>query len=1032
MKNTIILKKIVLCFSLCVGTLAGHSQTSDWQTLFRSTDNSLNQGQGYTNDGNGAVLAWNEEPLIKSYLQMYEVYHDPYYLRKLVTHFDKINSYLKDWNSDGGWAWGTSNYTDELMLNPTFDLAGSNANVLTINPGFEIPDSMNPTLPAGWTRTGTSTEVYRSVLAEDHHAGTAGLVVKTNGRAWRHGIQSLKDIYAPGKTYLVSFWGKTNGKVRGRLGVYDRTTGTETLAEAFFSNSNWAEGRLTFTAPSDPGKNLQILCYVDNYKIPDGQVEFDDVRLSVAEPATAENWVSVKYPPETVRRLEKPDCLSQPACLEVIADGVGPAPAAEQALSHIVRGASYNVQLKGWGAGRVEILNGDSVIASQERHSTSWGDIKIFFTCPLSGNGSVKIRLMLDSNKMGTVARFDDVSLKMNAEYLVHQAVLLAPILRFVRLVREDPWLLPEFGEKSEAYLTLAVDKILPHWERDWREVGGRGFYVSNNQSFYGRPGDLTEFSLPHNQYLPMAEIFLDLWHLTGDIKYRQKAEKLGQGFKSFLKLGNGRSGPTYLWHYADNLFQDIFDPGLTAEDLNHANLDISAVLRMAEDNVVFTPEDMKTFARTLLEVIWDGNMNIPVMHSRVDGSDIVGHEVDYMYGMNEWIGLARYEAGVWPLVDRLYSGISWKNGSRLLTVSGLAKYDPNQIPLERTAPANVTAIPLSSTTVSVSWTPPTSPPMNINPGIENSNSTDPTLPDGWTRLGTSTQVFRSTALEDRRLGNAGMVVKTNGISWRQGIEDLSYNPGETYLLTFWGKTNGNVRGRVGIYDRTGGNTVVLKEYFFANSNWMPMYFRFTAPAASGRDLKLYCYFDNYKATNGIVRFDEIRVSKDSISPADYVLYQEGDEKTTVTASPVVVNGLTAGTAYSFTVVARDSSGNRSPQSFDATVRTMPAPSTVSSLEPFFPDSASWKTLDNARAYPSPFRPGRGAGEITFDQIPMETAVRIYTIDGRLVKTIVSNSNGVAPWNITNEDGQTVASGVYLAILEKDNNQKKMKIVIQK
>jgi hypothetical protein len=38
--------------------------------------------------------------------------------------------------------------------------------------------------------------------------------------------------------------------------------------------------------------------------------------------------------------------------------------------------------------------------------------------------------------------------------------------------------------------------------------------------------------------------------------------------------------------------------------------------------------------------------------------------------------------------------------------------------------------------------------------------------------------------------------------------------------------------------------------------------------------------------------------------------------------------------------------------------------------------------VDGARAYPVPFRRGYGATGITFDQIPAETPVRLYTIDG--------------------------------------------------
>ncbi|MBL0058094.1 MAG: hypothetical protein IPP35_03040 [Elusimicrobia bacterium] len=89
------------------------------------------------------------------------------------------------------------------------------------------------------------------------------------------------------------------------------------------------------------------------------------------------------------------------------------------------------------------------------------------------------------------------------------------------------------------------------------------------------------------------------------------------------------------------------------------------------------------------------------------------------------------------------------------------------------------------------------------------------------------------------------------------------------------------------------------------------------------------------------------------------------------------------------------------------------------------------QSVDGARAYPVPFRPG-GATVLTFDRIPGGAEIRLFTMEGRPVKTLVADNGGVAPWDLTNENGEAVASGVYLALIGKDGEQKRIKVVVQK
>jgi flagellar hook assembly protein FlgD len=126
---------------------------------------------------------------------------------------------------------------------------------------------------------------------------------------------------------------------------------------------------------------------------------------------------------------------------------------------------------------------------------------------------------------------------------------------------------------------------------------------------------------------------------------------------------------------------------------------------------------------------------------------------------------------------------------------------------------------------------------------------------------------------------------------------------------------------------------------------------------------------------------------------------------------------LTPNTPYYARVRAKDNEGNIS------------SPSAVASARPLSPTEG---TVASVRAFPSPFRPGRGAAGITFDQLPAQTTLQLYTTSGLLVKTLAADSYGQALWDVTNNDGSSVSSGVYLAVIEKGGERRVMKVMVVK
>jgi len=93
--------------------------------------------------------------------------------------------------------------------------------------------------------------------------------------------------------------------------------------------------------------------------------------------------------------------------------------------------------------------------------------------------------------------------------------------------------------------------------------------------------------------------------------------------------------------------------------------------------------------------------------------------------------------------------------------------------------------------------------------------------------------------------------------------------------------------------------------------------------------------------------------------------------------------------------------------------------------------------LDDAYCYPNPFKPNSGLGHtnITFCNLSPspEPTIKIFTITGRLVKKLTSDSNErdrIRIWNVKNDGGKEVSSGLYIYLLDNGVEKKTGKLVI--
>jgi len=82
-------------------------------------------------------------------------------------------------------------------------------------------------------------------------------------------------------------------------------------------------------------------------------------------------------------------------------------------------------------------------------------------------------------------------------------------------------------------------------------------------------------------------------------------------------------------------------------------------------------------------------------------------------------------------------------------------------------------------------------------------------------------------------------------------------------------------------------------------------------------------------------------------------------------------------------------------------------------------------SLDAVRVYPNPYKPSLSrAGGVTFDNVPSEAAISVYSLAGERVAEGRPDSGGAWAW------GADVASGVYLYVLERNGEKRVGKVAI--
>ncbi|MDD5687107.1 MAG: T9SS type A sorting domain-containing protein, partial [Elusimicrobia bacterium] len=85
------------------------------------------------------------------------------------------------------------------------------------------------------------------------------------------------------------------------------------------------------------------------------------------------------------------------------------------------------------------------------------------------------------------------------------------------------------------------------------------------------------------------------------------------------------------------------------------------------------------------------------------------------------------------------------------------------------------------------------------------------------------------------------------------------------------------------------------------------------------------------------------------------------------------------------------------------------------------------------KVYPSPYNPVKNVQGLNIEGLTTGAVVKLYTVDGELVRELVEIGNsGKVIWDGKNDGGKGVASGVYIIFIENSTGVKKIKIGVEK
>jgi hypothetical protein len=183
------------------------------------------------------------------------------------------------------------------------------------------------------------------------------------------------------------------------------------------------------------------------------------------------------------------------------------------------------------------------------------------------------------------------------AMFLVHTGMIVHPMLDAAHLARTMPNV-PEDVRKGLDEVVPELLKSLACHDDAWRDGPGEGeghyIMLNEEQGSEGKPQ-------PGNRLSAMGRALYAGYCVTKDEKYLARTRALAHYIQHRLQV---TPSGAYTWGYWLPIepVTPSTPPPAPPEDTSHGSLTMSFPLMLAEDNVIFTPADMKRFGQAVTE----------------------------------------------------------------------------------------------------------------------------------------------------------------------------------------------------------------------------------------------------------------------------------------------------------------------------------------------------------------------------------------------------------------------------------------------
>ncbi|RAV21423.1 hypothetical protein [Paenibacillus contaminans] len=729
---------------------------------------------------------------------------------------------------------GFSSYYDN------FQLYTSSPNNALLNTGFETVSASDATMPQNWSRLAgtTSSDAYLVTGINNYYTGQRGFAITASPLSVKGIEQSVS--YKPGATYNLTYQGRTtNPSVPGVMEIYNESDDV-VIASNTYKGTRWTKQSIQFTAPNQLGKSIKIR-FTQPLSATSSSSYVDLISLTAALPSEVAAWTrsDTTSLAEAHRATDSTIFTDDYGLKLVYLDSTPPVIAQElyNYRPNVEYGISFGALASPGAVGQVRVVDRTTATTLGSWNFSNTTRLAVtegVFHTPAAGHDIV-VEVSIPSGTAGHTVWLDTFEVGEQWEHMVHEGVIMSPILRFVNIVLADPALHAAYLTKAEGYRDFAANHLFDKWEPYWKQItgtdganNGSGVYIIpeglSTEQFPGR-------SLPHNQYLAFAQMLYLLHDATEGVAaysserplYWSRANDMSRAFKSTLidhPLNASLSTDAYRWNYWDRFgpWDDGHYASYVQEDISHAGLTMAGAVEAYHQGEVFTAYDMEKLTNTFTDIMWNQSLTDPVLSYYNGRQPLVTTDKTNTRNYHFWAHFAEFD----PIVADITNAVCEIDGCATVMASSLAKWSGNKV-------------------------------QNTN--FELADPLDSTLPLRWTRFQSTPATARLDST-DPGMNDSSLLLTTNGMNWQIMETNLAdYEPNTSYTLSFLSKKYGAVNGRVQLYDYT--TSTNLGQLMVSDTSWTRSTFTVTTPAA-GHDVRVRLYTAAVSPSGASVGFDDV------------------------------------------------------------------------------------------------------------------------------------------------------------------------------